>query len=354
MKREVRVGNVLIGGNNPVSLQSMSNIDTCDVNAVLNQIDELYYEGCQIMRLAVYDYNAAKAFGEIKKKSKLPLVADIHFDYKLALESIKNGADKIRINPGNIGGEEALKKVVIAAKEREIPIRVGVNGGSLEKDIYNKYKGVTADAIVESAVRNVSLLEDMDFTDIVVSLKASDPRLNFDAYRKFSEISDYPLHIGVTEAGSMERGIIKSSVGIGALLMLGIGDTMRVSLTGDPIQEIRTGKMILSSSGIKKESVDVVSCPTCGRTGVDLDGIVKEVESAFSEIRKYREEKGLNPITVAVMGCEVNGPGEAKSADLGVACGKGRGAIFLKGKVVETVEEKRIKDTLLAYARDMK
>lgn len=353
MKKEVRVGSVLIGGVNPVSIQSMSNIDTRNVSSVLKQIDEVAGEGCQLFRLAVNNFEAAEAFGKIRKKSRLPLVADIHFDYRLALEALKNGADKIRINPGNIGEVSNLRKVVEACKERNVPIRIGVNGGSLEKDILEKHGGITAKAIVESGERNIRFLEDMNFEDIVISLKVSDPKINFNAYKMMNELTNYPLHIGVTEAGSLDRGIVKSSVGIGALLLLGIGNTLRVSLTGDPLQEIRVAKMILSSAGIVKESIDVVSCPTCGRTKVKLEPITQRLEEALKDLRRAREKEGKQPITLAVMGCEVNGPGEAKSADIGVACGNGRGAIFLKGEIVETVDEAQILPRLIELIKNI-
>lgn len=352
MTRQVRVGNVLIGGGAPVVIQSMSNIDTKNVEAVLAQINELAESGCQIMRLAVPDMEAAKAFGRIKKRSPLPLVADIHFDYRLAVEAIKQGADKIRINPGNIGSVENVKAVVDAAKEAGIPIRVGVNSGSLQQDILEREGCVNAKGLVESALRSVKILEDLDFHDIVVSLKASDPRLNYEAYMEMSKQVDYPLHIGVTEAGTVERGKIKSAVGIGALLLAGVGDTLRVSLTGNPINEIVTAKSILASAGLYEMPIDLVSCPTCGRTRVDLDKITQEIEKDLVAVSKYREENGLRPLTVAVMGCEVNGPGEAKSADLGVACGVGKGLLFIKGETVKVVDEKDISDSIIEMVRN--
>lgn len=347
MTRQVRVGDVIIGGNAPVSIQSMSNINTQNVSAVLRQIDELYHEGCHIIRLAVPNIQSAEAFGEIRKKSKMPIVADIHFDYRLAIMAMENGADKIRINPGNIGGIDNIKKVVKIAKEREIPIRIGVNSGSLEKDILIKNGGVTSEGIVESAVRNIQLLQELDFNDIVVSLKASNPKLNFDSYKLMSEKYDFPLHVGVTEAGTKESGKIKSAVGIGGLLLLGIGNTIRVSLTGDPVNEIKVAKEILSASGLYTPPLEMISCPTCGRTGVDLDKIAGEIEKELKKIGEIRKAKGLKSLKVAVMGCEVNGPGEARECDLGVACGKGKGAIFIEGKVVKTVDEREIKTTIL-------
>lgn len=347
MTRQVLVGDVAIGGDAPVSIQSMSNIDTKNVQEVLRQIDKMRDAGCQIMRLAVPDIEAASAFGQIKEKSSLPLVADIHFDYRLAIIAMENGADKIRLNPGNIGGKENIKKVVDVAKERKIPIRIGVNSGSLERDILRKYGGVTARGMVESAQKNIGLLQEFNFDDIVVSLKASNPKLNFESYRMMSARSQFPLHVGVTEAGTVESGKIKSAVGIGALLLLGIGDTIRVSLTGDPLNEIKVAKSILEAAGLHLSPIEMISCPTCGRTGVDLSKIAEEIEKAMKEIAEKRSQKGMRPLKVAVMGCEVNGPGEAKDADLGVACGKGKGAIFINGKIVKTVDERQIKSTIL-------
>lgn len=356
MKSKVMVGDVQIGADAPISIQSMCNISTQNVDGVVKQIRELEEVGCQIIRLAVPDILSAKSFYDIKKKINIPLVADIHFDYRLAIEAMKNGADKIRINPGNIGDKENVKKVVKVAKDRGIPIRIGVNGGSLEKDLIEKYGKVCADAIVESAYRHINILEEMNFSDIVLSLKASDNVLNFESYMKINQMSSYPLHIGVTEAGTYEGGVIKSSVGIGSLLMMGIGNTMRVSLTSNPVDEIRVAKKILSAVGIRKEGIEVVSCPTCGRTGVELEKIAKGIEKRLETITVKREQLNLKPLTVAVMGCEVNGPGEAKNADLGVACGKGKGAIFAKGKIIKIVREEEIEKTLIDmvenYERD--
>ncbi|MDD6919833.1 MAG: flavodoxin-dependent (E)-4-hydroxy-3-methylbut-2-enyl-diphosphate synthase [Eubacteriales bacterium] len=351
--RKVNIGDIIIGGNNPIAIQSMSNIDTRNIEAVCNQIDQLKEMGCDIMRLAVPTMEAAEAFGVIKKKSSLPLVADIHFDYRLAIESIRQGADKIRINPGNIGDLENVKKIVNEAKAHCIPIRIGVNSGSLQKDILEKYRGtVNADGLVESAMRNVELVSNMGFDDIVISLKASDPKMNFDSYMKISNLVDYPLHIGVTEAGTVERGKIKSAVGIGGLLLCGVGDTLRVSLTGDPANEIITAKSILASAGLTKESLNLVSCPTCARTKTSLEKIIADVEEKIAPIIKAREENGKKSITVAIMGCEVNGPGEAKSADLGVACGDGVGVIFSKGKIISKVNEEDICDRLIEMVKD--
>ena len=348
MKRIVYCGDVMIGGNAPVSIQSMTNTKTSDIKSTMKQIDELVENGCQIIRLAVPDMDAAFALREIKKRSPIPVVADIHFDYRLALESIKSGVDKIRINPGNIGSEEGVRKIVKAAKERKIPIRVGVNSGSLERDILARYGRVTAEGLAESALRNVSLLEKFDFNDIVISLKSSDAKMNFDAYRIVSESSDYPLHIGVTEAGTLKRGRVKSAVGIGALLLCGIGDTMRVSLTANPVEEVIFAKEILAAIGMINEDIEIVSCPTCGRTEVNLEKIASAVESRTGELKA----KGIKSMKLAVMGCAVNGPGEAKGADIGVACGKGKGVLFVKGKIVKTVKEEEIADELIKIAEE--
>ncbi len=350
--KAVMVGGVQIGGGAPVSIQSMSNIDTRNIKAVINQIDILADAGAQIMRLAVPDMEAADAFGEIKEKSRLPLVADIHFDYRLAIKAMENGADKIRINPGNIGTREEVAKIVAVAKKREIPVRVGVNSGSLQKDILEKNGGVTANGLVASTLRSVKILEDLDFCDIVISLKASDPKMNYDAYTMIAQQTDYPLHIGVTEAGTFESGKIKSAVGIGALLLAGVGDTLRVSLTGDPLNEITVAKEILASSGLRKKAINIVSCPTCGRTKVNLDAIASEVEEKIREIEIKRADEGLSPITLAVMGCEVNGPGEAKSADLGVACGDGSGVLFVKGEIIKKVSEEKISEELINLVKN--
>ncbi len=331
--RTVDVGGVRIGGGNPVSIQSMCNTDTRDVASTVSQIQALEAAGCEIIRVAVPDMEAAEAIAEIKKQINLPLVADIHFDYRLALECIKNGVDKVRINPGNIGSHDRVKLVADAAKAKGIPIRIGVNGGSLEKNLVAKYGGATADALVESAMGHIEILDDLNFSDMVVSIKVSNVPVMLDAYRKFSQISDIPLHIGVTESGTERMGTIKSSVGIGTLLSEGIGDTMRVSLTADPVKEIYLAKDILGVLGIREDSVEFVSCPTCGRTQIDLIRIANEVEASLKNVNKK--------IKVAVMGCAVNGPGEARDADIGLAGGKGECLLFKKGvpfkKVSETV-----------------
>ena len=336
----VKVGPYKLGGNNPVRVQSMCNTDTRDVKATVRQILELEKAGCEIIRVAVPDMVAAKALGKIKKQIHVPLVADIHFDYKLALEAVEQGIDKIRINPGNIGSEEKIKAVVMACKKNKIPIRIGINGGSLEKDILKKYKDkVTAEGMVESAMRHIKILERYNFKNILVSLKASDIRRTVEAYRLLAKKVDYPLHIGVTEAGTVFRGTIMSSIGLGILLYDGIGATLRVSLTADPVEEIGVAWEILKSLELRKRGVTVTSCPTCGRTEIDLIGLAEKVEKAVANIDK--------DIHVAVMGCVVNGPGEAREADIGVAGGRGMGAIFVKGKVIKSVPENKILASLL-------
>ncbi len=350
MSKEVKCGNIVIGGGAPVSIQSMTNTDPHDADACISQVKALEEAGCEIVRLTVPDEEAAACFGKVREAADIPLVADIHFDYKMALMAMDMGADKIRINPGNIGGPEKTKLVVDKAKKKGIPIRVGVNSGSLEKDILEKFGGVTDEGLVESALRNVKLLEDMDFGDIVISIKSSDVLMNTKAYRLMSERSDYPLHIGVTEAGTPEMGIVKSAVGLGALLMEGIGDTMRVSLTGDPVREIYAAKKILAAAGVRPMAMELVSCPTCGRTKVDLDSIAGEVETKLMPIAERRVKEGRKPIKVAVMGCVVNGPGEAKGCDFGVACGKGEGLIFINGEPQKKVSEKEITGELIKLA----
>ena len=329
--RIVNVGGVKIGGGNPVSIQSMCNTDTRDVATTVGQIKALEEAGCEIIRVAVPDMTAAEAIADIKKQINIPLVADIHFDYKLALECIKNGVDKVRINPGNIGSRDRVKLVADAAKAKGIPIRIGVNGGSLEKELVAKYGGATADALVESALGHIEILDDLNFTDIVVSIKISNVPVMLEAYRKFSKICDIPLHIGVTESGTERMGTVKSSVGIGALLSEGIGDTMRVSLTADPVKEIYLAKDILSVLGMCEDKVEFVSCPTCGRTQVDLIKIANEVEKNLQNVNKK--------IKVAVMGGAVNGPGEARDADIGLAGGKGECLLFKKGVPFKKVPE---------------
>lgn len=338
-KKIVNIGGCLIGGRNDIAVQSMTNTDTRDVESTVGQIRELEYAGCEIVRVAVPDMQAAEAIQEIKQQIHIPLVADIHFDYRLAIKCIDGGVDKVRINPGNIGDQERVRQVVEKAKERHIPIRIGVNGGSLERELLQKYGSPTADALVESAFSHVKILEDLDFGDIVVSIKISNVPVMLEAYRKFHAKSDIPLHIGVTEAGTLKSGIIKSSVGLGALLCEGIGDTMRVSLTADPVEEIYAAKEILKVLGIRQNSIELISCPTCGRTQIDLINIATEIEKRISSINK--------PLKVAVMGCAVNGPGEARDADIGIAGGDGVGLIFKKGEIMRKVPEDKIIDELI-------
>lgn len=340
LSKVVKVGPYKLGGKNPVRVQSMCNTDTRDVSATVRQILALEKAGCEIIRVAVPDMEAAKAIGKIKKKIHIPLVADIHFDYKLALEAIEQGVDKVRINPGNIGSDENVKAVVQACKKKKIPIRIGINGGSLEKEILKKYGGkVMAKGMVESAMRHVKILEKHSFKDILISLKASDIERTVEAYRMLSRKVDYPLHIGVTEAGTLFRGTVMSSIGLGILLYDGIGATLRVSLTADPLEEMKVAWEILKSLKLRKRGVTVTSCPTCGRTQIDLINLAKKVEDAMQTVDK--------DIHIAVMGCVVNGPGEAREADIGVAGGKGMGAIFKKGKVIKSVKEQEIFKSLL-------
>ena len=339
MKREVNVGGVKIGGESPVSIQSMTNTDTRDVASTVEQIKRLQTAGCEIIRVAVPDMEAAEAVREIKKQIKIPLVCDIHFDYRLALECIKNGVDKVRINPGNIGDMDRVRQVVEACKERSIPIRIGVNGGSLEKDILAKYKKPTAEALCESALRHVEILDSLNFFDTVVSIKVSNVPTLIEAYRKFNSLNDIPLHIGVTEAGTENGGMVKSSVGLGTLLAEGIGNTMRVSLTADPVREIYAAKEILKALDLRKQGAELVSCPTCGRTRIDMIPIATEMEKRLLDVDKN--------IKVAVMGCAVNGPGEAREADIGVAGGVGEGLIFKKGEIIRKVPEDKIIEALM-------
>lgn len=329
--KTVRIGDRIIGGGNPILIQSMTNTKTEDVKATVAQIHALENAGCDIIRCAVPTMEAAAAFSEIKKQISIPLVADIHFDYRLAIAAMENGADKIRINPGNIGSIDRVKAVVDVAKERNIPIRVGVNGGSLEKEIVERDGGVTAAGIVESALKQTAIIEDMGYDNLVISIKSSDVMLCAEAHRLLVEKTSHPLHVGITEAGTLLAGNIKSSVGLGIILSQGIGDTIRVSLTGDPREEVKSAKLILRTLGLRKGGIEVVSCPTCGRTKIDLIGLANQVETMV-------EEFPLD-IKVAVMGCVVNGPGEAKEADIGIAGGKGEGLLIKKGKVVRKVPE---------------
>ncbi len=342
--KKIKIGNLHVGGNAPIAVQSMTNTDTRNIQKTVAQIKELEKAGCEIIRVAVPDMAAAKALGAIKKKINIPLIADIHYSADLALESIRQGIDKLRINPGNIGSEKKIKEVVIAAKNNKIPIRIGVNAGSLEKNLLKKYNGnATAKAMAESAIRHVKILEKYNFKDILISLKASDIKRTVEAYRMLSEKVNYPLHIGVTEAGTVFRGTIMSSIGLGILLYEGIGDTVRVSLTADPVQEIKVAWEILKSLNLRKKGITVTSCPTCGRAEIDLIGLTKKVE--------YETRKINKDLHVAVMGCAVNGPGEAKEADLAIIGGKRVGLIIKKGKIIKRVCEK---DLLKEFVKEVK
>lgn len=338
MAKQILVGGVAVGGGAPVTIQSMTNTLTSDVEATVAQIQQLQSAGCEIVRVAVPDRQAAHAIGEIKRAISIPLVADIHFDYRLALESVAAGADKIRINPGNIGDESRVKAVADACKAKGVPIRVGVNGGSLEQNLLKKYGGVTAEALVESALGHIARLNRFDFDDICVSLKSSSVPLTMAAYRLMAERCDYPLHLGVTEAGTVHMGTIKSAIGIGGLLAMGVGDTLRVTLTADPVEEIYVARDILKAVGLRREGPDLIACPTCGRTRIDLIPLAQEVERRLQGVTK--------PITVAVMGCAVNGPGEASAADVGIAGGIGEGLLFQKGKIVKKVPQDALVEEL--------
>ncbi len=346
--KEVRIGNRVIGGGNPILIQSMTNTKTEDVKATVEQIHKLEKAGCEIIRCTAPTIEAARALKEIKKEIAVPLVADIHFDYKLAIASIENGADKIRINPGNIGSAERLKAVVDAAKERHIPIRVGVNSGSLEKELVEKYHGVTAEGLVMSALNKVRMIEDMGYDNLVISIKSSDVMMCVRAHELIADKTEYPLHVGITEAGTIISGNIKSSIGLGLILSQGIGDTIRVSLTGDPVEEIKSAKLILRTLGIRKGGIEVVSCPTCGRTKIDLITLANQVETMAAEFPL--------DIKVAVMGCVVNGPGEAKEADIGIAGGDGEGLIIKHGEIYKKVPEEELlpelKNELLKFMAD--
>ena len=336
--KTVKIGSKVIGGGNPILIQSMTNTKTEDIAATVAQINKLAAAGCDIIRCAVPTMEAAEALTEIKKQVEIPVVADIHFDYRLAIAAIEHGADKIRINPGNIGSRERVQAVVDAAKERQIPIRVGVNSGSLEKDLVEKYHGVTAEGIVESALDKVKMIEDMGYDNLVISIKSSDVMMCVKAHELIAEKTDHPLHVGITEAGTIISGNIKSAIGLGLILHQGIGDTIRVSLTGDPLEEIKSAKLILKTLGLRKGGIEVVSCPTCGRTRIDLIGLANKVETMVAE---YPLD-----IKVAVMGCVVNGPGEAREADLGIAGGIGEGLLIKKGEIIRKVKEDELLDAL--------
>lgn len=337
--RKIMIGGIPVGGDSPVTVQSMTNTRTADVEATVSQIRALEAAGCEIIRVAVPDMDSARAIGKIKASIGIPLITDIHFDYRLALASLEEGADCLRLNPGNIGSVERVREVVKAASERKVPIRIGVNAGSLEKDILAKYGHPTAEALVESAMRHINILEDMDYREIKVSIKASSVKLTVDAYRLLAKKVDYPFHIGITEAGTIFGGTIKSSVGLGILLSEGIGDTLRVSLTGDPVDEVRVGWEILKSLGLRKRGVNIISCPTCGRIKLDSIKIATEVEKKLSHIKE--------PVNVAIMGCVVNGPGEAVESDVGIAGGDGVGLIYVKGNAIKKVKEEEIVEALL-------
>lgn len=337
--RKVKIGDIFIGGDAPISVQSMTNTDTRNTEVTIAQIKKLEKVGCDIVRIAVPDIIAAKNISNIKKGVSIPMVADIHFDYRLALEAIKQGIDAIRINPGNIGNEDRTRQVVEACKKNNIPIRIGVNGGSLEKEILEKYNGPTTEAMVESAMKHIKILENLDFYDIVISLKNSDIRKSVKAYRLMSEKVDYPLHLGITESGGIKKGTIKSSIGVGSLLVDGIGDTIRISLTGDPTEEVKVGKEILRSIGLLNDKIKIVSCPTCGRCQINLIELANQVENKIEHIKK--------DITVAIMGCAVNGPGEAREADLGIAGGTGIGLLFKNGEIIRRVPQENIVDELI-------
>jgi len=343
--RQISIGSVRIGGGAPISVQSMTKTDTRDIEKTARQIRLLEEAGCEIIRVAVVDEEAARAITEIKKRIRIPLIADIHFHSHLALKAVESGADGLRINPGNIGGRDRLRPLVAAAKNRSVAIRIGVNSGSLEKDLLKRFGGPTPEAMVSSALRTIEWMEDLGFHLMKVSLKASDVLRTVEAYRLFSKQSDYPLHLGVTEAGKGSAAIVKSSIGIGLLLSEGIGDTLRVSLTGDPVEEVRVGYGILRALDIRKRGVEIVSCPTCGRCEIDLTRLVEKVERGVKKI--------FTPLTVAMMGCVVNGPGEAKEADIGIAGGRGVGVLFKKGKVVRKLKEKDFVSVLLNEIQEM-
>lgn len=338
--KKVFFADVAVGGDSPISIQSMTNTKTTNVEKTVKQIHRLEKAGCELIRVAVPDIESAKKIKDIKERISIPLIADIHFNYRLALEAIERGVDGLRLNPGNIGSKERVEKVVKKAKSANIPIRVGVNSGSIEKKLLKKYGHPTADAMVESALNQIKILEENNFNDIIISLKSTDIWMTIKAYKLMAKKRDYPFHIGITEAGTPKKGVVKSAVGIGSLLTLGLGDTLRVSLTGDPKKEIETSWNILESLDIRQKGIKIISCPTCGRTNIDLTGLVEKVEKRLEGIEL--------PITVAVMGCEVNGPGEAKEADIGIAGGKKQGIIFKKGKKIKTVKEENLLDALMA------
>ncbi len=338
--KTIEYGDVKIGGDSPITVQSMTNTDTRDVEATVGQIKKLEAVGCDLVRVAVLDIEAAERIKQIKQQISIPIIADVHFDHELALESIKSGVDGLRINPGNIGDRSKVEQVVNACKENNTPIRIGVNSGSISKETLAKFGGVNVDSMVHSALEHIKILEDLNYENIKISLKATDIDLTINSYAKMAKLVDYPFHIGITEAGTIWSGTIKSSVGIGTLLNMGLGDTLRVSLTGDPVEEVRVGKQILRTIGLLKDKVEIISCPTCGRTQIDLIGLANEVEKRLEHISK--------PIKVAIMGCAVNGPGEAKEADIGIAGGSDYGIIFKKGKIIKKVKEADIIEELIS------
>lgn len=342
--KQIYVGDVAIGGDSPISIQSMTTAKTSDIEAVIDQINALEAAGCDISRSAVNDMEDALAISKIKERTNLPFVADIQFDYKLALAAVENGCDCLRYNPGNIGSQDKVREIVEACKEKNIPIRIGVNSGSISRQIVDQFGGVNADSLVASAMEEIKILEDMDFYDMKISVKSSDVNTMIDAYRKLSDLIDYPLHLGVTEAGPLYQALVKSSIGIGSLLKDGIGDTIRVSITGDPVEEVKAAKAILKSLNLRRDSLDIVSCPTCSRTTVDLEKIVDEVEQKSADI-------GINA-KVAIMGCPVNGPGESKEADYGISAANGMGFLFKNGETIKKVKEEEIVDTLLEVLKE--
>ena len=352
MTKQVNCGGVLIGGGAPISIQSMTNVDTRDTKALVRQINELADAGCDIVRCAIPDMEAAESFGAARKLVRVPLVADIHFDHKLAIAAIEYGADKIRINPGNIGSMENVKRVVDAAKERNIPIRVGVNSGSLEKEILAKYGGVTARGLAESGANMLKVIDDMGYDQLVVSIKSSNVKMNYDAHMLLKDMTDHPIHIGITESGTPRNGKLKSAVGIGSLLLAGVGDTMRVSLTENPVEEVYMAKRILETVGLREKAIDVVSCPTCGRTQIDLISLANEAEERLEPIAAERRAAGKKPLKIAVMGCAVNGPGESREADYGIAGGRGEGLVFAHGEILEKVPEDRLIDRLIEIVKN--